>query len=195
MVHAKSFLGILLAASLVSCASWSRENPEYIQANPLLQEEIDTLVRDLPHMHGPELLGAMSRLVTIGEPAIPTLVEALKDPEPTKRSGAAFVLGEIHDRRVIPDLRESLSDKVPEVRYEVAASLVVLGDWTAMPVLFQALAEENPYHRYKAFRVLNEQTRQDMGYDYQAPEEERIAAIRRWETWYEGLKPAYVASP
>jgi HEAT repeat protein len=183
-----SLLLAVLAASLVSCASLSSKDPDYVKANPLLEEEIETLIRDLPHMHGPELLAAMSRLVTIGEPAIPYLVDAL-DADPAKtRAGVAFVLGEMRDRRVIPALRDALDDDTPEVRYEVAASLVVLGDWSAIPMLFEAMRDENPYNRYKAFRVLSEHTRQELGYDYQAPEEERVAALRRWETWYAGLR-------
>jgi HEAT repeat protein len=157
-------------------------------ANPLLQEEIDTLIRDLPHMHGPELFGAMTRLITIGEPAIPSLLEALHGENPKRRSTVAYVLGEIRDRRVIPQMQEALQDEVAEVRYEVAASLLVLGDWSAIPALIEGLRDGNPYNRYKAFRVLNEHTHQDMGYDYQAPEGERSAAVDRWETWYSGLR-------
>jgi len=181
-------IAIGLVASMVSCAGLGHEVPEYMKANPLLQEEIDSLVRDLPHMHGPELLAAISRLITIGEPAIPALIGALNAEPSQTRSSSAYVLGEIHDRRVISDLRGALDDTDVEVRYEVAASLVVLGDWTAIPTLIAALRDGNAYNRYKAFRVLSEQTHQDLGYEYQAPVEERLAAVRRWESWYAGLR-------
>ena len=186
VVH--SLLVVAFASTLISCASLSGGRSEYMKANPLLQEEIDILIRDLPHMHGPELLASMSRLVVIGEPAIPYLLDGLESDHPKTRASVSYVLGEMRDRRVIPNLREVLDDEYAAVRYEAAASLVVLGDWGAIPILFDGMRDENPYNRYKAFRVLTEQTQQDMGYDYQAPEEERLAAVRRWETWYAGLR-------
>jgi len=178
---------VSLLAVLPSCLS-TGSKPEYPKASPLLQEEIDMLLRELPYRHGPELIATLKRLIYIGEPAVPSVVRTLRADHPKSRSNAAYVLGEIRDRRVIPDLRKSLDDKASEVRYEVAASLLILGDWSGIPVLIEALADEDPYHRYKAIGVLADHTNQNLGYDYRAAEDERTAAVGRWENWYSALE-------
>lgn len=176
-----------LSCLLPSCMS-AQKVPEFQAASPLLQEEIDTLLRELPFRHGPELITTLKRLIYIGEPAVPSLVESLRAAHPKSRSNAAYVLGEIHDRRVIPALRRGLNDSAPDVAYEVAASLLVLGDWSGIPILIDALEDEDPYHRFKAIRVLAEHTHQDLGYDYRSDRQNRVAAVGRWENWYAGLR-------
>jgi len=176
---------------LPSCMS-ARKIPQYQSASPLLEEEIDTHLRELPYRHGAELIATLNRLVFIGEPAIPSLVRSLRAEHPKSRSNAAYVLGEIRDRRTIPPLRRALDDAAPEVRYEAAASLLAMGDWSGVPVLIDALGDGDPYHRYKAIHMLERHTHQDLGYDYQASEDERAAAVRRWETWFSGLRQVSV---
>ncbi len=177
----------VVLAVLPACTS-ARKLPEYSKPSALLQEEIDTLLRELPYRHGPELLATLNRLVYIGEPAIPSIVKSLKDDHPKARSNAAYVLGEIRDRRTIMPLREVLDDESQEVRYEAAASLLVMGDWHGIPVLIAALKDSDPYHRYKSIQILAKNTHQDLGYDYKGSEESRAAAVGRWENWYSGLR-------
>lgn len=184
MKRCLAVLTVLVA--VVGCQS-ARKVPDYQQPSPLLKEEVDMLLRELPYRHGPELIATLKRLVYIGEPAIEALVRGLRDEHPKTRSNAAYVLGEIRDRRVIPDLRKALSDESSDVRYEVAASLLILGDWSGIPELIEALDDEDPYHRYKAIQVLSSNTHQDLGYDYKASEQERTAATERWRTWYAAL--------
>ena len=178
------FAFVSLLAILPSCAS-TGHTPEYPEASPILQEEIDMLLRELPYRHGPELIATLKRLIYIGEPAIPSIVRTLRADHPKSRSNAAY---EIRDRRVIPKLRKSLDDSAPGVRYEVAASLLILGDWSGIPILIEALGDEDPYHRYKAIGVLANHTHQDLGYDYRAAEVERTEAVGRWENWYAALE-------
>ncbi len=179
---------IVLAALVVlapSCALFHEEEP-YAAASPSLKEEIDRLVNDLQYQHGKELLQTNQRLIYIGEPAIPALLQALSNSDPLTRANACFVLGEIRDRRVVPRLGPLLKDEDTNVRYEAAASLVVLGDWEhAMPLLLNGLRDPDKWTRFKAFTVLKNATRQDFGYDYQAEESAREESVRRFEQWWE----------
>src|SRR5262245_48191796 len=130
-----------IIAGTAGCASETvaeREKDGFVLASPVLQREIDQRIDNLRYQHNRDLLASMQRLITIGEPAIPALVKALKSDDPKTRSSVAFVLGEIGDQRAVKDLTQLLTDSVESVRFEGAAAVVTLGDWTAMPVLIQA---------------------------------------------------------
>lgn len=182
-------LRVALAGTLVvmcsSCAVFQKDE-EYTKASPGLQEEIDRLVSDLEFQHSEELLHADQRLVYIGEPAIPSLLKALRNKDGKTRSNAVYVLGEIRDRRVVPHMKPLLSDDDLSVRYETATSLLILGDWdSAVPCLIQGLRDADKWNRFKAFSALKTALRQDFGYEWQSSNAGlREEAVRRFEGWW-----------
>jgi hypothetical protein len=184
-------LALLAAAVLVSpsCISSEVEPREterdgYAVASPVLQREIDQRVENLPYLHGKDYLASVARLIYIGEPAIPSLIEALEADHVQSRGAAAYILGEIGDKRSIPEIRPLLEDSSEMVRLEAAGSLATLGDWSCFPTLITALRHEKPVVRLKSFQVLSKQVKQDFGYVYNAPDDERERAVRRWEEWW-----------
>jgi hypothetical protein len=184
-------LGLVVLATpscLSSTPEREMERDGFAVASPVLQREIDQRIDNLPYVHGKDLLASMARLVYIGEPAMPRLIEALASEHPKSRGAAAYVLGEIGDKRAIPEIRPLLDDSNELVRFEGAAALATLGDWRALETLIQGLRHDQEKIRYISFRVLATQVKQDFGYVYNAPDEERERAVRRWEEWWETTK-------
>jgi hypothetical protein len=62
-------------------------------------------------------------LTEIGAPAVQVLLECLSDSRAYVRSSAAWVLGNIGDRRAILPLQRNLEDSSPDVRKEVSEAL------------------------------------------------------------------------
>lgn len=188
------FAALAVAALLVfpSCLSGPEpretERDGFAVASPVLQREIDQRVENLPYVHGKDLRASMARLIYIGEPAIARLTEALEHDDAKARGAAAYILGEIGDKRVIPQVRPLLNDAVEFVRFEAAGALATLGDWSCLSTLIAALRHENPVIRLKAFQVLSTQVKQDFGFVYNAPEDEREKAVRRWEEWWKAAE-------
>ncbi len=176
-------LAMLLTLVFTGCSSPAK-NYDFLEAGPSLQREINQRVENLEFLHGEELVRNLQRLVWIGEPAIPDLLEALDSENPKTRGSAAYVLGELRDSRAVEALRERLDDPVPTVRYEIASSLIMIGDWNAVPVLIDGLGDPRDENRYKCITLLRERVGQDFGYVFDGPEEERHLAVTRWLTWW-----------
>jgi len=187
---------VLLAAAVIvtpSCVSTAEEEREterdgYAVASPVLQREIDQRVENLPYLHGKDYLASVARLIYVGEPAIPRLFEALESDAAQSRGAAAYILGEIGDKRAITEIRPLLEDSSELVRLEAAGSLATLGDWSSLPTLIAALRHDRPAVRLKSFQVLSKQVKQDFGYVYNAPDDERERAVKRWEEWWKAAQ-------
>jgi HEAT repeat protein len=67
-------------------------------------------------------------LTEIGPPAVQDLIGCLSDPRAWVRSSAAWVLGNIGDRRAAPALQRNLEDPSSDVRKEVSEALGKLVD-------------------------------------------------------------------
>ncbi|MEM4359193.1 MAG: HEAT repeat domain-containing protein, partial [Candidatus Bilamarchaeaceae archaeon] len=78
-------------------------------------------------------------VVAIGEPAVPALIDALKDKNEDVRYGAAIALGKIGDARAVPALIDSLNDKGWIVREGAAKVLGRIG-FDKIPIEGKALA-------------------------------------------------------
>jgi len=85
----------------------------------------------------PETLGE------IGVPAVPTLMEALKNWDGDVRRAAAEALGKIGDLQAVPALIEALKDDKEWVRWKVAEALGKIGDPQAIPALMEVLKDED----------------------------------------------------
>jgi HEAT repeat protein len=85
--------------------------------------------------------GACKSLIAIGKPAVPFLVEALKDSHYMVRWEAAKALGAIGDPTAAPALVQALEDDAFEVRWRAAEGLTKMGVNGISPLL-KALVED-----------------------------------------------------
>jgi HEAT repeat protein len=103
------------------------------------REAIQQLVDDLSSTDGMTRQRARSALVRTGEPAVETLIEALRDERQIVRWEAASTLREIRDARAARPLVSALEDEDGDVRWLAAEALAGLKEHALAP-LFEALA-------------------------------------------------------
>lgn len=187
-----SWRGVLVGLCLLGlggCSSTREGSPGPAAPavpGPLLRKQIAHRIANLKFQRGVALLDSLNWLILYGEAAVPQLLTALQAPDPRTRAYAAYVLGEIGDRRAVPPLRRALArERVRLVRYETAAALVTLGDWGQVGLLIEGLADPRRRFRHKCFEVLEKQLRLTLGYDPDAPPAEREQALAKWRAWWE----------
>jgi len=88
---------------------------------------------------------AQSALIKIGEPAVEPLIEVLKNEVPNTRASAAYILGEIGDKRAVEPLFHALGDSNLLVEGRAAEALEVIGE-PAVEYLFKALEDDRTEH-------------------------------------------------
>jgi len=82
-------------------------------------------------------------LIALGKTAVPAVVELFESNTPRDRGNAAWILGEISDRRAISVLtRKGLHDPVANVREFSAQALGSIGDPSAIPYLHKVASED-----------------------------------------------------
>jgi HEAT repeat protein len=95
-----------------------------------------------------ERQAAQGRLVEIGQPAIPPLIQALKNEKPEISLTAAYTLGRMGPaaKEAVPALIQALKDANSEVRRVTAYALGQIGPAAqeAVPALIQTLQDANP---------------------------------------------------
>lgn len=96
----------------------------------------------------------INSLTTIGKPAVPALIRAIKDNNSRVRGGAIFALGLIGDKQAVPAIIKALKDGDMDVRILAARALGELGDKQAIPALTEALKDENFGYRIIAATAL-----------------------------------------
>jgi HEAT repeat protein len=108
-------------------------------------------------------------LGSIGRPAVPVLIEGLKDEDKDVRTAAAAALISIgpEARFAVGTLVRALKDEDYFVRWNSAVALGEIGDKEAVPALMETLADENIDVRKAAADAL-----------------EKI----EWEKWYPGTE-------
>ncbi len=124
-------------------------------------------IRELVEQLGTRLflsLDTTRELVIIGKPAVPALINALKNRTPLMRFNAAWTLGDIGrttrlfggvgDSGVVPALIEALEDEDSLVRYSVARSLSYFDDSSVVSKLVEALKDKNSDVRKEALASL-----------------------------------------
>lgn len=92
----------------------------------------------------------------IGAPAVPPLIELLRDKSANVREWAAEVLGRIKDPRAVPTLIEALKDDDFVVRGIAAAALGGIKDPRAVQALSETLQDKSAYVRNLAAVALGE---------------------------------------
>ena len=181
---------------LAACSTVGDDPRPFAEANSLMLREIKARIGNIPFQHRQELLNNLLWLASRGgEPAIPELVSALEHDEPKVRSSAAWVLGRLHDRRVIPDLRSLVKDDNHSVRFEAARSLTLMGDMQHASLLIEGLDSDLTPVRYNCHMALRDATGRDFQYDHLAelPGQRRAAVLRWREWWAEQLSDPYFA--
>ncbi|MEW6716094.1 MAG: HEAT repeat domain-containing protein [Chloroflexota bacterium] len=86
----------------------------------------------------PQTYGAPEKIVAMGRPAVPTMLDLLDSPEITARYAAVYVLSRIAEPEDIPDLLIGLEDPDFGNRTTIAATLLWLGDDRSLPILEEA---------------------------------------------------------
>jgi HEAT repeat protein len=98
---------------------------------------------------------AAGRLVKMGSPAVPFIVDELKRGPARMRASVALVLGHIRHVSTVPHLADRLNDPDHEVRDAAERALADMGG-VAVPVLLTRLGNDNPAIRKMAATILGE---------------------------------------
>jgi hypothetical protein len=143
---------------------------------------------------------AAERLIDMGEAAVDALIAALKDRDGHIRADAAWVLGQIGDKRAVEPLIEAVRDGSAKVRSYAALALGKLGDKRAIPALREALDDRDEDVRQTAQPSLDklepqektEPAREHAGKTGRTPEEVVRAYLEalkaaKWDAMYDFL--------
>ena len=191
-------VGSLLLASMVVLAGCKSsgdkraefrvsESSRWLQASPVLQQQIDDEAARLPWTHGFERLEQIRWFASVGEPAYETLLELAEDPSPGVAAAALAALGATLDASLVPfiqDLDVPDGEAHGDLMLERARTLLRLGDWEAIPTLIRGLRDERLYTRSLCLEALKESTNETNDFDPRAEPAEREEGVARWERWW-----------
>ena len=135
-------------ATRCAAADALRESTDPKAIEPLMS------VLDDPYLDGPVHHLAAWALWRIGEPAIPRLVQGLKDNDPVIRRRCAEVLGLIISEKGVEPLIAALEDGDASVQREAVRALGTRQAKGAAPRLIAALADPDTQVRAAAARAL-----------------------------------------
>lgn len=196
---------LLLAFLLAACSSSARDvrdesepDSPWIQATPLLAQQIEDEAARLPYSHGFDRLEQIRWFASIGEPAYPFLLRLANDGRDDVAAAALAALGATLDARLVPHihaLQWSEERAQGDIGLERARTLVRLGDWSEIPVLIEGLKDERLFTRSLCADALQEATHETHGFDPRSEKSEREKAVARWSQWWlqrsgEGILPS-----
>ncbi|MGA9408383.1 MAG: HEAT repeat domain-containing protein [Bacteroidota bacterium] len=119
-------------------------------------KDVEMLIANLQSKDGMERLRARKKLVKIGRPAVPSLMELLSDRKQHVRWEGCKALGEMMDPTSAPGLVKALTDESVEVRWLAAEGLIALEKKALVPLLKILETDfESPYVREGAHHVLH----------------------------------------
>jgi len=104
------------------------------------KSDISSLVSLLASKDGVQRCKARAALIEIGNPAVDSLVKAMKDRNQTVRWESAKALGQIRNPKSVDALVAALQDRLFDVRWLAAEALIGIGDKSVKPIL-QALVD------------------------------------------------------
>ncbi len=164
----------------------------WLQPSPQLKLEMQMQAERMPWLKSAEERIAMIDWWSkLGEPGYAMLLEIAQD-ERAKVADLAFAaLAASRDGRLVTSLREIPWDPdAPQaLQYSRARCHLNLGDWSYIHVLISGLRDETPFNRAHCHKILKTATKNDFGYHYNMPADEREVAIQRWEDWYRERAP------
>jgi HEAT repeat protein len=159
------------------------------QPVPASNRDFDALVKDLNHRVWEVRRNACEELGNSDDPrAVAHLVRLLEDGVGAVRFSAAEALGKLGDASAITPLLALLDNPRFGSYGPVIESLATLKAHVAIPHFIRFLRDADPRIRGLAANALMVMTRQFIGFKAKGSEEEREAAVKQWETWYEKNK-------
>jgi len=115
------------------------------------------LIPFLGHENGWVRHHARECLVIVGKPAVPDLIEALRNKNEDVRWEAAKALGQIRDPAAAPALVEALRDKNFGVRWLAAEGLIIMKAAAILPLLQELIQHpDSIWLRQGAYHVLHD---------------------------------------
>lgn len=105
-------------------------------------QDLGVLVSTLASASAIHRESARRKLISLGKPAVPLLIQCLSDPNRQVRWEAAKALGEIRDPAAATALVGALEDRDGDVRWLAAVALSAIGREALRP-LFAALLERS----------------------------------------------------
>lgn len=185
---------LLLSLFLAACSSTARDvrddaqpRSPWIQATPLLSQQIEDEAARLPYSHGFDRLEQIRWFASVGEPAYPFLLRLAADPRDDVAAAALASLGATLDARLVPHIHALAWDEtraLGDLGLERGRTLVRLGDWSQIPVLIEGLGDERLFTRSLCGDALKEATHETHGFDPRAEQSAREKAIGRWREWW-----------
>jgi len=128
-----------------------------------LETTIKNLITSLSSSIDLTRIKAREELVAIGKPAVPFLIEALKDSNHLMRWEAVKALGEIGDPEAALALVEALEDEEFEVRWRAAEALIRMNAKGLKPLLDALIHHaDSAFLREGAHHVLHELARRGL---------------------------------
>lgn len=184
--------GLALALSLTGCLSSEKTEElnldvHWIEPSPVLEDQIDDVIRQLPWSRGFERIEQIRWLASVGEPAYSHLLDLAIDPRDDVSAAALAALGATLDRRLVDPIKAlewTPAREASDLGLERARTLVRLGDWSPIPTLIDGLGDDRVYTRTLCIEALFEATRHDLDFDPHAGPEQRLAAQQRWQGWW-----------
>ncbi len=127
-------------------------------ADEPLEQQIARYIRALNSRQWQTARRATEKLVEIGAPALPAVLEVLRDGDERGRGAAIRVLGEMHPLagRVTPVLVSALDDRHASVRRAAYLALARVGRprKLVLSILLRTLSDPDGYRRHDALRAL-----------------------------------------
>lgn len=137
---------ILCVGGVVGYERWRMSTPEYLVEQELAQLRMEkrgflSRLVGIRHELGKTGDRVAMDLAALGSPAVPSLIQALKDRNDSARACAAWAMREICDDRSVEGLIGALSDRSDCVRFFAADALGKLGDGRAVEPLIALLRD------------------------------------------------------
>ena len=164
----------------------------WLQPSPQLQLEMQMQAERMPWLKSLDERTAMSDWwIQLGEPGYGMLLELAQDKRAKVADLAFTALSGSRDGRLVSSLRAIPwdTDAPKALQYSRARCHLQLGDWSHIHVLISGLRDEVPYNRAHCHKILKGATKNNFGYHYNMPVDEREVAIQRWEEWYRERAP------
>jgi hypothetical protein len=147
----------------------------------------DAVAKAVSDLESPDIkqrMEAANVLARVGEPAVPSLLDALRaSPSTSARGMAAYTLGHMNDHRARDPLALALADPEREVQLEAATALLRLQDDRGFTRLVIGLEDADPRVRARSILVLHEAVGQTWGYAADDTPLDREDAVARWKGW------------
>jgi len=164
-------------------------------ADEALETSLVKMVRRNPmEVEDPSELAPCSALLALGllevTGALDEVIRASRSDSDQIRTSAVVALGNLGGPAARDALVPRLEDRSEYVRFFAARSLEQLGDPRAVPGYIDALRSGNAFLMRSAIGSLARIVGTDLGFRANLPPAERLAAVRRWESWWEANRAA-----